>query len=658
MTPVFEPPPVVSSGLYDNFVLNPVEFTPELPEVDLRDGGIQIGPGAPNLGEATVQVERVKRLIGEGVTGRQLGTVECEIPLLPGIDRYIPQAAAYEPLEAFVGDVQRGKIRWIRHDFKEVGGFAGSLATFVDNASLPKPFGGEVAELTLKLSRHPIWYATTELLAGEASGTDVRHLELELAELLGTAPGLIRLVVTNEGAEDWRGCMVAIECDSFSSAATAKPSYEAKDLTPKGGAEVKTVSGAEVVKCPPLTAGWQTVLSSEIAGVGHMTHVGPRRMQFRLLDPSPEILAGAYLADDVQWKLEWRQNGQAAWVQTMESSTPIVRSSPAPGGYQVIDIGEARPELPLAGDPRFEWRFQGRSLSGSGVQPLIRDVYPMTTEQWQRVADSSDAVTEGEPVAVPALVEDSSGVGTLPWVNPANATKSPASVGTTNATGIPLSKEATSHYLKATKLGFASSIPEEAVPIGIGVSFWVAAEKPGVIFDDRIRLILGGVIKSTGDQARTDPWPGLSGGVRTYGGSHNTFGQTLTRALVVAEEFGIAISVVNKSGSTINTYLGELDMRVYYAELGNQNRVCSATRTLEFTHNGVRRLHATDDVQGELIPEGLDLQAPVPGQGAQPMRALIVPSVGDFDTRPDSAATKLTAEVYYRPAYLSAREAA
>lgn len=640
MTPVFEPPPVVSSGLYDNFVLNPVEFTPDLPEVDLRDGGIQIGPGAPNLGEATVNVERIKRLIGEGVTGRQLGTVECEIPLLPGIDRYISQAASFEPLEAFVGDVQRGKIRWIRHDFKEVGGFAGSLATFVDNASIPKPYGGEVAELTLKLSRHPIWYATAEILAGEASGTNVRELEFELAELLGTAPGLIRLVVTNEGAEDWRGCMVAIECDSFSSDATAKPSYEAKELTPKGGAAVATVSSAEVIKCPPLTAGWQTVLSSEITGVGHMTHVDPRRMLFRLNDVSSVL-------DDVQWKLEWRQLGQAAWVQTMEASTPIVRSSPVIGGYQLLDLGECRPERPIAGQPRFECRLQARSLSGSGKQPLIRDVYPMTIEQWMRVADFSDNPIDGEPSLPAQLYQDATGVGTVTW-------------NTTNVDGIPAKAElgpgVVSHYVKFTNLGLA--IPSASTVLGITavVTIFNFGASTSRLKDVRARIIKAGVVKEAVDRARAETL--AIGPVDvTYGGPSDLFGLSWTPAEINASNFGLALALEGTGSGTAKAQIYNAVIKVAYSEGANQNRVCFASRSLELADDGVRRQHITDDVQGVLIPEGLDLQAPIPGQAAQPMRALIIPSVGDFAARADSSAVKPGAKLYYRPGYLGAREA-
>jgi hypothetical protein len=665
----------------ERLVLNPVEFTPELPEIDLEDLGLSIAatPG-PDYGESSMTVERVRQAIGEGVTDAHWPSVECTIPIIASGSKELPIADPLHRLEAWVAEIQQKRSGWIRRDFSTDGGFAGSVGCPVDMAGLTPAQGwdfahGQVAhDIVLKLSRHPIWYATVETLAGEAKGSGVRSLKLEIAELLGTAPGLIRLVVKNEGTEDWCGCMVAIECDTFSPAATALQEYEAQKLTPKGGAEVKEASGAKVVKCPPLTSGWQTVLGSEIAGVGYMTHVGPRRMAVRVEDPSEKTdaqrlaeweAAGGYgsgvekpAPQQVQWKLEWRQLGQANWIQTMESSTPIVVSSPVVGGYQVIDLGECRPELAVAGGQRWEWRLRA-CVPAAGpqgtLQPLIRDVYPATTEQWMRVADTSESGIDGEPSTSPAKAEDAAGVGTVAWLNPENAKSADATFAT--AENGSTKESQTSHYLKAMNPGFA--IPVGATIRGITLAI-LRKGTTGTEVDNQVRLVKGGVVEAAADRAvKTATWPVSESMWRIYGGPSDLWGNAWTVANINATTFGVALSA---SMGVVGPLKGKAEVdaiviTVAYTEGSEENRICFASRSVEFSDSGIRRQHVTDEVWGELVAEGFLPYAPPSGQSGQPVRVLIVPTVGDFNTRGDAATVKPAAKLYCRPGYLLAREA-
>jgi hypothetical protein len=99
-------------------------------------------------------------------------------------------------------------------------------------------------------------------------------------------------------------------------------------------------------------------------------------------------------------------------------------------------------------------------------------------------------------------------------------------------------------------------------------------------------------------------------------------------------------------------------MIVAYSEGGNENRICFAGRAVEFSDTGVRRQHVTDGVWGDLVEDGFLPYAPPSGQAGKPVRVLVIPTVGDFGERTDSAAADLSAKVTYRPAYLFAREAA
>lgn len=882
--------------LLENLVLNPVEFTPELPEIDLSAGGLFIAQ-APDYGEAGQTVERVRQAIGEGVVSRHWPSVDCSIPLWVGADREVTKAQAYQPLEAFVGELQRGKTLWIRRDFADSNGFAGSVGCPVDAGSLTTPLGFQPNEVLLKLSRSPIWYATTEVLAGEASGTNVRDLQLELAELLGTAPGLIRFVVTNNGKEDWRGIFVSGESATFSSAETAEPSYEATELTLKGGAArageapqiravgtvaagtgpitpglpagtvagdmlimvaesggttaggeatpeltvegwgklvslqkgntrltvlrkiavggdtrttndtgdhqiariigirvgtydpnsnfnfinqgtqaptksvaipgggatrdnclviacasgnlpdsttatefgpatnstltgltelidnttgegdggaifaaagVKATLGTclqttctavteaeraatslainpypEFVECPVrFSPGWSTVLSSEILGKGHWTHIGPRRMIFEVLDPTAETDASRLATWEAltespgkgpkpdprqaRWKLEWRALGSANWIQTMEGSTPIVAVSPAVGGWQFLDMGECRPEPPMAGDARWEWRLQVSYPAAEyapSIQPLIRVIRPMTMEQWLRASDTSENPIDGEVGSVGATVENATGVGSVAW----KAHSGSGSMSFAKESEYPtvtFSGVGTSNYLKVTNLDFADLLPSAAAIRGVLVRA-VPLVASGDIEEERARLIIEGVVKEAEDKAGVGgPLYWDTAEARSWGGPLDLWGLgAISRAQVVATNFGFALALSSPNtlpevGETRTISFKRIEMIVAYSEGGDENRICFAGRAIEFSDNGVRRQHITDEVWGDLVPDGFLLTAPPGGQVAQPVRVQVVPSVGDLAERPNASPVNPGAKLFYRAGYLNSREAA
>jgi hypothetical protein len=633
------------SGAIEKLILNPVEFTPGLPEMSLEALGLTIAaePG-PDYGESSQTVERIRNATGEAITDAHRTPVDCTIPLIARGTVDLPLADPLHRLEGWVAEVQQKRSGWVRRDFSDDGGFAGSVGAFVDSASVTPAQGWSMAHnqfapgIVLKFTRLPIWYATVDDESEEFKGSAVRDLEIHIAELLGTVPGLISLQIKNEGTEDWRGCLVSIECDDLGEGETALPKYEAQDLTPKGGS---TISSG-VVKCPPLTAGWQTVLGSEIEGVGHMTHVGPRRLAVRLEDPSTVL-------DDVQWKLEWRSLGSAAWIQTQEGSTPLIVSSPVIGGYQLLDLGECRPERAITGEQRWEFRLQARSLSGSGKQPLIKDVYPASAEQWEKVWDSSATVIDGEPTkSSAAAAVDATGVGTIAWTNPENAKTVRDGIGA-KAT---LTAGAASHYLKITGFGFA--IPPTAEVQGVVLRVVrFATISWSLVFDNSVKLVKAGAIVGA-NKANPTSWSVLRYET-DYGATDDTWEVPLLGTDVNSAEFGAAISV--KAAEAAKAEIDGVEITVAYSEGADENRICFASRSIEFTDSGVRRQHITDEIWGDLVPGGFNLYAPAPGQAAQALRALIVPSVGDFAARADSASVKLSAKVTSRPGYLFAREA-
>jgi len=633
--------------------LDPVEFASERVELFIpgeNDLGAPFYLKADRLdyGESSAQLEMVRRAIGEGATDRRWPNIECTIPLVVRGDRDISLAQALHELEAKVGLFQRESGNWIRRDFDLGGGFAGSVGCPVHTAALPGLQGWMMAnkqvltDVTLKLLRHPFWYATTELEAAEVKASGVRDLQFEIAEVLGTAPGLIRIRFKNENASAaLRGLTCALESRDYSEGPTAELTYEAEALTPKGGATVVEKSGAsggEVVEHASLTAGWLTILDSEIAGVGHMTHVGVRRMKFRVFDPSSEV-------GHVQLKLEWRPLGQTAWIEDSG-----VVTAPLVGDWAIVDLGECRPEVAAIGNQRWEWRLLAKASGGSGTIRIDR-VRIEPVEQFLEVSTpQTNQAPEIQSTKSPTAVEDDASTGEKKWENVGNAKASDNTYATCE-----LAKYEVSHWLKTTGFGF--TLPTTALIAGIVVSVERQGSAAFAIEDWGVSLVKGGAIGWSWHLS-TERWP-TSDAAKIYGTSHDLWGQEWSASDINASNFGVAVAAQSVNAAAV-AKVDAVTITVYYTEGPEDNRVCFATRSVEISSYGIYRQHLTDEIWGRLIPEGggFSLYAPPSGLEGRPLRGLLSPSRGDLGTIADSGANSGLVEVSYRPAYLYAREAA
>jgi len=125
-----------------------------------------------------------------------------------------------------------------------------------------------------------------------------------------------------------------------------------------------------------------------------------------------------------------------------------------------------------------------------------------------------------------------SSVGTLAWRNPSNITADDGSVTddwfAKSGTGLIYSE-----YLKSTNFGF--SIPDGATIDGITVEFKdFATNNAGYTKDWSVKLVKGGTVQGNdkADQA-------LLSGDKTYGGSSDLWGITLSSSDVNASDFGV-----------------------------------------------------------------------------------------------------------------------
>ena len=227
--------------------LDPAEFTTGRVELALDQLGLAIDVEGVDWGEADVAVQLARQTFGASVTDRHFEPVEMTIPLIVKEEGAVSLAEAANKLEQKIGLLQQ-EGGWIRRDFDDDGGFAGSVGYQVLKASISGLEGWLFADqqiadaVSIKILRSPFCYSTVEVESEKFTENTKRELIWELSEVLGTAPGLIRIIVKNNNSSgDWRGLVSAIESRDHPQDATANTTaalvYRCADLTPKGGAE-------------------------------------------------------------------------------------------------------------------------------------------------------------------------------------------------------------------------------------------------------------------------------------------------------------------------------------------------------------------------------------------------------------------------------------
>lgn len=220
-----------------------------------------------------------------------------------------------------------------------------------------------------------------------------------------------------------------------------------------------------------------------------------------------------------------------------------------------------------------------------------------------------------------------------------------------------------SHYLLAKEFGF--SIPEAADIVQVLGQVRRKASAANAVKDNSVRLFVGGVVvgfdlKQQSPVGHPAPYWATTAETINYGGSPTTVWglPSLAPADANGKGFGFAISATSVASEAVFAEVDLISMGIYYTEASDPNRVCFATRSLEFRTDDVIRQHSTEDVWGRVVPEGFLSYAPPSGLEKRTIRGVISPSQGDLGELADSGSSRLSCVVKYRPAYLFAREAA
>jgi len=216
----------------------------------------------------------------------------------------------------------------------------------------------------------------------------------------------------------------------------------------------------------------------------------------------------------------------------------------------------------------------------------------------------------------PTTGADDSSVGTLAWTNPANIVASDNVYATA---AVAKGSTATTHYLKATNFGF--SIPSGATINGIVVEIEQKASSNATgkrARDSEVKLVKGGAV-SGDNKALTSTYYTTSDVWKTYGGSTDLWGLTLSASDINSSSFGAALSCyVEATSASVTVSVDAIRITVYYTipvSYLNPNSVqCSSTSLSSTLIPGAVQLYPeistsqTGVPNSNLIPGSVQIQ--------------------------------------------------
>jgi hypothetical protein len=679
----------------DDIVVNPEEapMVPARSPVSLSELGISVVEFRP--GESSIEGTSIRTATGQRLVDRKGKTTTVEMTLEVAEDADVDLPAAAYRLQQMFGSMQERET-WIMRVPYVGGDFAGPILYKITGVVALGDFGGwgrgEQPDVKLVLERDPVGYSTEEDESEEfKTSAGARQLIYSLGATGSSAEGLKRIHIVNSSTRSLRGVIWAEECrdapDDLSDP-TADLAYLAKNLTPQGGAEVKTISGAEVVQHTALSDQWLAILDSTIAGVGEMTHRGARQLWMRVYDPG-EAPGG------VELRVLSRAFGASRWVD----DGPIV-GTPLVDDFALLDMGTLRPQYAPLGEDRWQFRVIARAAGGSGAIRL-RDVYPAPTESYAYYKEplavevpTDLAARDDFEQSAGALTGKTAEVGGV-WkgagdpddfqVDAANdlvvrTSKSDDSPGRIATLGEVLTDTMVQVEVKwdaTSSLGpevgpvarfenadnFAHALIQGEGSAGVPrlylASFKagslklyasadlpdLAAPDPSFYIETRKWVSVWLMILGSGEYA---VWVGAAGPAPTLrlAGRHADFAE----GVLADGEAGIRDA--HFDSVAITRYF-----RKPVAWAPEVESLCYPKRALELRSDGPYRQHPVDDEGwGKIIEEGFRPVDRPSGLELRPTRGIIIPSHGDLDRLPDSPTPSLEARVYRRAGHLVSRE--
>lgn len=495
----------------------------------------------------------------------------------------------------------------------------------------------------------------------------------------GDLPALGRLVVGATSQDQW-ACHVGVQSQHYDAASTAALSFNGTDLTPLG---TSTDTGS-AIRNTDLVPTWQTIGSTEIAGTGHMTHLGDFQVWVRTRRPTGN-------AGEVSLRLAY---AQGSTFRTPTTNPEVIFDANEREGVDCwVSLGQVNLRVPVQGTNKWEGRFEAKSsVVGDEIDIKAVRLFPVTEGYIELSAlqafetptpfsardefDQTAGALTGKvaPVGGTWTVVTGSGAtdfqvettGNTAEHTAAAANKRMVSVGTTNYTDIVVQTDlkfsvytsaglslglfarcdgaaVANAFLANVSVGTTAGVPYANLTAGVPVAFSNDISPPvaGAWYTMRA------LIRANGAYA---VWFFPRG---SSAGSPLAVGQDAALATAGARATGrIGLYDVNNGAVAATRNYDN-----FAAWVPTASAAIFSGRELELRHNAAEREETTAN-EWSTVPlrDGKYLRIPAGGMEGRTARLAVAAYRNDPDTMGNDNDDALTATLYGTPVYLSVPE--
>ena len=678
----------------ETIILDPSELTSSRSQLDITPW---IGPDGIDWGDASVSAYMAEASRGEIPVDYRVPNRSISGGLIfKGTVGGTTAVAARTAIQQKLSLIQR-EGGWV----KRITPSGGTVYADLTNASFRtsswsgrESRGGFEVGASFELEAIPDFYEA-ETTDSDNSTTTTRELLYTTAlTSQGDSPMRCRIVVDNDGSTDWRGLIWCFRSKNYpgSTAATrntgsASMVYEAESLgaldtaiARAGTAVYGTVtaaywSGGTVVHHGTLSTSWTPVLGGKIGGTTYPTHQGSYQMFAKLASTS-----GTTVRARAVWDVGDLVNPtENAPVRLPGGTTPYI-----------VDLGEMRLDPAPIGTHRWDWQIQGAGDAGSenlsvdkvwlankdegmGIVTANLDASSFTTTYISR----SEFTTESGAINGDSLVvggtwtttgdatdfSESSDILTRAEVSDASNTGRYARAGSSTSANVTIRCDLNI----PTTLSAATSSRFGILGRYTDTSNWFAIVLYPAPIAGMLRL---NVLKRVGGSVTTisSPSPPIALGVwytleLVLSGSSWTataYSQGAGTPLITTSGTDADLAGTLASGghgiydehATSTAGTRQYDNFLVYSS--TPDAASYASQSIQLTTDGIYREDSGGTAYGPVSSVIGDLpRFPVPPQSGGTVEAMLIPSLGDFDTLPDTMGTaSISAQNSRRPSWL------
>lgn len=657
----------------ETITVDPVEEAQGRVEFDLTPF---IAYQGPEWGQAITEPHRAQGAIGETVIGSRTPNRRATIPLIVRDGGDVSFDELRSTLQAKVALWQR-EGGWIKRETS-----IGPVYARIETAALG--LGGSWLQAnravdidaSLELELSPEWLGEwVEEPENDGDGVDGAG---ELVRLIepdrGDQPGHVEITVADEDSIARSSVIWGIRSAHYSSDATAALVYEAADLTPLDGAGTASGSTGEsptVVHRSDVGLTWAPVLSTEVDGVGPMTHTGSYRVYARA-----RVFAGTS-GITAQLRLVW---GVGALANAHVNDRVSLSGGAYP--YQVVDLGVVLLQPVAGGAHAWHGRVQATaSEPGTGIR--IDKIYLLPLDESAGVLRSSPSPEAGEAdymvrdefAQTSGALDGKTANAGGTWATSGSATDfAVEDTGHTlerSATGVrravigpDLTATAVRCDIKCSVLhsgnqpGIMARVPSSGEPVVLGVNFGTST----LIFS-----VAGGTVATAPLGALfADRWYSLQMYLDTAGNALGWFwpaGAHKGSPLIAAQSTSLATGGSRDEGpvgiqdSGNNTSTRSFDNFLAWVPEPADLIAPDGSVTIGTTRTFREHTDSTTSPGGWVTGDLPRL--PAPGVEGAPSELLVIASRGDLDKLPDPTRDDdINIKVRWRPSYLYVPEPA